>query len=523
MNTRITRSTCAALLALASFSANAIETFFGEDLVAGSASAARPNSLAAHDSFLTRVGGTARTENFDTQALGNAAGMTLNLGSAGTATLSGFAIVANATTDGGAGRFAISGSQYIQTTSGFTITFSQPQTAFGFYATDVGDFNGQLSITYSNGSSQTVAVPHSKGSANDGAAFFFGMLDPGNPFTSVVFINSDTNDVFGFDDLIAGLASLAITTTSLPAANVLTAYTPLQLTAAGGLAPITWQASGLPPGMSLSSTGLLSGTPSTPGSFNVDFLVTDSSTPTKLTAAATLTLVVNAAPLSITSATTLPAAVVGTPYSQTLTATGGLAPLTWSVTGLPAGLVFDANTGVISGTPSLPLATPATLTVSVSDSSATPVIAGPQTMTLAVNAAGLSITSSTQMPDANVGQPYSLAMAATGGLQPLTWSATGLPAGLSIDPATGVISGTPTDVKSAAQSAHTKAALTVLVSVHDSSTPALQAQQTMSLTVHAAPSAVITPVPTLGAWSLAVLALLAGALGSNTQRRKVRN
>ena len=75
MNTRITRSACAALLALASFSANAIETFFGEDLVAGSASAARPNSLAAHDSFLTRVG-TARTENFDTQALGNAAGLT---------------------------------------------------------------------------------------------------------------------------------------------------------------------------------------------------------------------------------------------------------------------------------------------------------------------------------------------------------------------------------------------------------------------------------------------------------------
>lgn len=66
-------------------------------------------------------------------------------------------------------------------------------------------------------------------------------------------------------------------------------------------------------------------------------------------------------------------------------------------------------------------------------------------MTLAVNAAGLSITSSTQMPDANVGQPYSLAMAGHWRLAAVDLVSHGLARHFSIDLATGVISGTPTD------------------------------------------------------------------------------
>ena len=57
-------------------------------------------------------------------------------------------------------------------------------------------------------------------------------------------------------------------------------------------------------------------------------------------------------PLSVTT-TSLPGGVVGSAYSQTLAATGGVAPYTWSVSSgsLPAGLALDPSAGTISGTP----------------------------------------------------------------------------------------------------------------------------------------------------------------------------
>ena len=69
--------------------------------------------------------------------------------------------------------------------------------------------------------------------------------------------------------------------------------------------------------------------------------------------------------LSITT-TALNNGQVGTPYSQTLTTTGGTAPLSFALTGsLPTGLTLDANTGVIAGTPTS--ATTASFSVLVTD------------------------------------------------------------------------------------------------------------------------------------------------------------
>ena len=84
--------------------------------------------------------------------------------------------------------------------------------------------------------------------------------------------------------------------------------------------------------------------------------------------------------LAITT-TTLAAASVGTAYSQTLTATGGTAPYSWSVSSgaLPAGLTLSS--GVISGTPTTAGST--TFTVMVSDSS-NPVLTATQSMTIQV-------------------------------------------------------------------------------------------------------------------------------------------
>ena len=108
-------------------------------------------------------------------------------------------------------------------------------------------------------------------------------------------------------------------------------------------------------------------------------------------------------------------------------------------------------------------------------------------------------------------------MAATGGVAPYVWAATGLPAGLTMNTATGEIAGTPTDVKSVAQ---VKAALAVTVSVTDNL--GVHATQVLNLTVNAAATTAVTPVPTLSQWALVLLGALAAALGLNTQRRKLR-
>jgi hypothetical protein len=88
----------------------------------------------------------------------------------------------------------------------------------------------------------------------------------------------------------------------------------------------------------------------------------------------------------------------------------------------------------------------------------------------------LAITT-TSLPGATEGVPYSATLAATGGTTPFTWSVTGLPAGLSVDPTTGVISGTPAAGTSAGSP------YTLGVTVTDSDTPPETASTTLSLSV----------------------------------------
>jgi hypothetical protein len=93
----------------------------------------------------------------------------------------------------------------------------------------------------------------------------------------------------------ASTSPLTITTTSLPAATAGTAYS-MSLVASGGTKPYTYSASGLPSGLSISSsTGAITGTPTTSGTDSVAITVKDSTTPTAKTASATLSLSVGAA------------------------------------------------------------------------------------------------------------------------------------------------------------------------------------------------------------------------------------
>ncbi len=224
---------------------------------------------------------------------------------------------------------------------------------------------------------------------------------------------------------------LTITTASLPNGQVGTAYS-AQTAATGGAPPYAWTFTGLPPGLSASSAGAISGTPTTAGPYSVAATVIDFAG-----TRATKTYAVTIAGPSLTVTTTsLPAGVVGTAYSASLSASGGVQPYTWTATGLPAGLSVSAA-GSITGAPTT--AGNFTVGVTVKDANGTTASAS---LALAVSAAPLTITT-TSLPAGTVGTAYSASLTAAGGVQPYTWIVTGLPAGLSSS-ADGSITGTPT-------------------------------------------------------------------------------
>ncbi|WP_172890760.1 putative Ig domain-containing protein [Actinoplanes derwentensis] len=206
-----------------------------------------------------------------------------------------------------------------------------------------------------------------------------------------------------------------------------------QLTASGGATPYTWSATGLPAGLTIkSATGVISGIAATAVTEQAQVTVTDAAKiPTTITIAVTV-----AAPVVVTDPGTRND-VTGTPISVSLAATGGVAPHTWSATGLPAGLTLDPATGVVAGTPAA--AATSTVTVTATD-------AGQRTHTVSFTWT-ISGPITVPSPGGQVGPTgvaYTKTLTATGGTAPYRWTATGLPAGLSIDAASGVISGTPT-------------------------------------------------------------------------------
>ncbi|HET9655517.1 MAG TPA: putative Ig domain-containing protein, partial [Kineosporiaceae bacterium] len=132
---------------------------------------------------------------------------------------------------------------------------------------------------------------------------------------------------------------------------------------------------------------------------------------------------------------------VGTPFSFQVTAKGGVGALTWSVLpgagSLPPGLTLDPASGLISGTPTQ--GGTYTFTAEATDTIG-------QTLDIAVTVTISLTVTPTAQGAAEVGVAYSLAPSVIGGTPPYRWTVTAgtLPAGLALDPATGVISGTPT-------------------------------------------------------------------------------
>lgn len=195
---------------LAMSSAAWATVFFGEDRGLGENTplASSPNASAARANFLASLTGVG-TETFEApdQTAGQVGPLTLTFPGAGTATLSAGGSVASVTpgTTNGFGRYGTSGSQYWETTSSsFSITFSNPVAAFGFYGIDIGDFNGQVTVT-TTGVGSTLYNVGNTVNGPGGSILFWGLIDTSNPFTGISFGNTAAGtDFFGFDDMTIG-------------------------------------------------------------------------------------------------------------------------------------------------------------------------------------------------------------------------------------------------------------------------------------------------------------------------------
>ncbi len=215
--------------------------------------------------------------------------------------------------------------------------------------------------------------------------------------------------------------------------------------ATGGTGPYTYSlvSGSLPQGLTLSSNGQITGTPTTAGTYTFTSKVVDSR---GVSDTVSCTIVVVGSPLDLQCGTCGNSkAYVGTAYSVNLSATGGTGPYTYSLLSgsLPQGLSFT-STGHISGIPTT--AGTYTFTSKVVDSKG-----NSDTVSCTIYVVGVPIDlecGSCGSEKAYTGVAYTEQLAVTGGSGPYTFSVTSgsLPAGLTLNTSTGKISGTPTKV-----------------------------------------------------------------------------
>jgi hypothetical protein len=242
-----------------------------------------------------------------------------------------------------------------------------------------------------------------------------------------------------FFNLTIGNPPTITTPSPLPSGTISVAYS--TALSATGDTPITWSLTSgtLPNGLSLSSGGVISGTPgvATTSTFGV------TATNSVGSNAKTFSLTINNAPPTppaITTSSPLPGGTQNVPYSTTIAVTG-TSPITCAVTSgsLPTGLSLGSSSCILGGIPSG--SGTSTFTITATNAAGS----NPKTFSLTITAAVVppNITTLSPLPSGIINTPYSITLQATG-TSPITWALVSgtLPTGFSLNTSTGAITGT---------------------------------------------------------------------------------
>jgi uncharacterized protein with beta-barrel porin domain len=223
---------------------------------------------------------------------------------------------------------------------------------------------------------------------------------------------------------------------ALTSGTVGTAYDQIVVSASGGTLPYSYTATGLPAGLTINaSTGAITGTPTTSGSFTPTVTAKDAHS---ATGTATYTLTIAALPPVASSVSaTVPAN--STSNAVQLVVSGGAATSVAIVSAARHGVATASGT-TITYTPNAGYSGTDSFTYSATNAAGS----STATVNITVTAPTLTVTpASGASLNATAGTAYTQAITVAGGASPYHFSASALPAGLGIDPATGTISGTP--------------------------------------------------------------------------------
>ncbi len=272
----------------------------------------------------------------------------------------------------------------------------------------------------------------SGGTGSGTAAYRVDANTTGAPRTGTLTIAENT-----FTVNQAGCVALVFSPATLNNGTAGTLYSqPLNIN--GGTSPYSFSIlnGALPNGVSLTASGALAGTPAQTGTFNFTAGAQDAN---GCTGNQPYTLTVNCPVITVNPAT-LNAGTAGMAFSQTFAQSGGSGTIVWSHTGtLPTGLPLNAATGALSGTPT---ATGTfSFTIIATDANN---CTGSRAYTLALGCPTITVNPSV-LAAGTAGAAYSQAFTQSGGSGTIAWSHMGtLPTGLTLNAATGALSGTPT-------------------------------------------------------------------------------
>ncbi len=248
------------------------------------------------------------------------------------------------------------------------------------------------------------------------------------------FLSSVSRLAFGLAALVLLPLVLRAQTINATSGRVGDAYSYQVTSTATGT--LVYSATGLPGGLAInSSSGLITGTPTTAGTFSGTVSIASGGNTNSATI--NITIAASASAPVMSSGTTASAQVGVSATAYTAAATN--APTSFTFGALPAGLSANTSTGVVSGTPTA--AGTSTFTVSATNASGT---SAPITVTLTVSPAGGTPVITSATAPAAVAVSSALSYQITASPAATSYSASGLPVGVSLNSTTGLISGTPT-------------------------------------------------------------------------------